>query len=56
LFCIASKIDWKKVGITPATVLAMVVRGLLERDPDGQLHFSEEGRAVFKALVADELE
>jgi hypothetical protein len=56
LFCVASKTDWKKVGITPATVLAMVVRGLIERDPDGQLHFSEEGRAVFKALVADELE
>jgi hypothetical protein len=56
LFCIASKTDWKKVGITPTTVMAMLVRGLLERDPNGQLHFSEEGRAVFKALVADELE
>jgi hypothetical protein len=57
LFCIASKTDWKKVGITPATVLAMVVRGLIQRDTDGQMiHFSDEGRAVFKALVADELE
>jgi hypothetical protein len=36
--------------------MAMVIRGLIERDPDGQLHFSDEGRTVFKALVADELE
>jgi hypothetical protein len=34
----------------------MVSRGLIERDPAGQLHFTKDGRAVFKALAADELE
>jgi hypothetical protein len=56
LFCIASKTDWKKVGITPATVMVMVSRGLVARDPASEHYFTEEGRAVFKALVADELE
>jgi hypothetical protein len=35
---------------------ALSWRRLIERDPAGQLHFTNEGRAVFKALVADELE
>jgi hypothetical protein len=56
LFCIAGKIDWKTVGITGATVMATVTKGLIERDPAGHLHFTKDGRAVFKALVADELE
>jgi hypothetical protein len=56
LFCVASKTDWKKVGITPNTVLSMVVRGLIERDPAGHLHFTKDGRAVLKAMVAAELE
>jgi hypothetical protein len=56
LFCVASKTDWKKVGITPATVMAMVIRGLIACDPAGEHYFTKEGRAVFKALVADELE
>jgi hypothetical protein len=30
--------------------------GLIARDPPGQHYFTKEGRAVFKALVADELE
>jgi hypothetical protein len=53
LFCIASKTDWKKVGITPATVAATVIRGLIARDPAGEHYLTKEGRAVFAALVAD---
>jgi hypothetical protein len=56
LFCIAGKIDWKKVGITGAAIMAMVIKGLIERDPAGHLHFTKDGRAVLKALVADEME
>jgi hypothetical protein len=32
LFCIASDTDWQKAGITGATITAMVVKGLIDRD------------------------
>jgi hypothetical protein len=53
LFCVASKTDWKKVGITPATVTAMVIGGLIARDPAGEHYLTKEGRAVLAALLAD---
>jgi hypothetical protein len=56
LFCVASKTVWKKSRHHAQHRFDHVVRGLIERDRDGQLHFSEEGRAVLKALVVDELE
>jgi hypothetical protein len=37
LFCVASKTDWKKVGITATTVTAMEIRRLLRRDAAGEL-------------------
>jgi hypothetical protein len=52
LFCVASKTDWKKVGITPTIVMTMVARGLIERDVAGELQFTEEGQAVLAALLA----
>jgi hypothetical protein len=36
--------------------MAMVIKGLIAQDPAGEHYFTKEGRAVFKALVADELE
>jgi hypothetical protein len=32
LFCLASDTDWQAAGITHATALHMMVRGLIERD------------------------
>jgi hypothetical protein len=43
----------EKVGITPTTVTAMVIGGLIGRDPAGELYLTKEGRAVFAALLAD---
>ena len=44
LFCVASDTDWEHAGITGATVTAMVIRGLIERDTAGHLHLTKEGR------------
>ena len=46
LFCVSSDTDWEHAGITGTTVTAMIVRGLIQRDPVG------EGRAVQTALLA----
>jgi hypothetical protein len=51
LFCIASKADWEKVGITPTIVMTMVARGLIQRDGAGELQFTKEGQAVLAALL-----
>ena len=45
MFCVASDTDWGH-AITGTTVTAMIVRGLIQRDPVG------EGRAVQTALLA----
>jgi hypothetical protein len=37
LFCVASGTDWEHAHITGATVTAMVVRGLIERDAEDAL-------------------
>ena len=39
-------------GITGMTVTAMIVRGLIQRDPAGRLWLTKEGRAVLAALLA----
>jgi hypothetical protein len=54
LFCIASKTDWEHAGITGATVTAMVIRGLIERDAAGELALTKQGRAVLAALLMEE--
>jgi hypothetical protein len=51
LFCVASKTEWERAGIMGATVTAMVVRGLIARDPAGTLRLTKGGRAVFAALL-----
>ena len=56
LFCVASDTDWEHAGITGARVTAMIVRGLVQRDPAGRLWMAKEGRAVLAALLGQEHE
>jgi hypothetical protein len=49
LFCVASGTDWEHAGITGTTVTAMIVRGLIQRDPAGRPWLTKEGRAVLAA-------
>jgi hypothetical protein len=51
LFCIASDTDCQKAGITGATITAMVVKGLVDRDTAGRLTLTEHGRAALTSLV-----
>jgi hypothetical protein len=51
LFCVASGTEWAQAGVTGATVTAMIVRGLIQRDPLGQLSLTKEGRAVWNELL-----
>jgi hypothetical protein len=54
LFCIDSGTDWQKAsGVTAATVTAMVLKDLVERDAVGRLALTGEGRATVAALFAD---
>ena len=54
LFCIASKTEWERAGITGATVTAMMIKGLIERDAAGELTLTKQGRAVLAALLMEE--
>jgi hypothetical protein len=51
LFCDTSDTDWEHAGITGTTVTAMIVRGLIQRDPAGRLWLTKEGHAVLAALL-----
>jgi hypothetical protein len=53
LFCVASDTDWQKAGITGATITAMVVKGLIDRDAAGRIALTEQGRAALAALLKD---
>jgi hypothetical protein len=53
LFCVASGTDWERAGITGSMVTAMIVRGLIQRGPDGQLSLTKRGRAVLEELIGD---
>ena len=51
LLCIASGVDWKDTpSVTSVTIAISVLKGLVERDADGQLALSGEGRAAVGAL------
>ena len=54
LFCVASRTEWERAGITRATITTMVVRGLIERDVAGGLTITKQGRAVLAALLMEE--
>jgi hypothetical protein len=52
LLCIDSGTDWQKVlRVTDATVAAMVVKGLVERDAVGRLTLTDEGRTTVEVLL-----
>jgi hypothetical protein len=53
LFCIASKTEWERAGITGPTVTAMVIKGLIGREPAGKLYLTKEGRAALAALLME---
>jgi hypothetical protein len=54
LFCVASKTEWERAGITGATVTTMVITGLIRHDAAGELALTEHGRAVLAALLREE--
>jgi hypothetical protein len=51
LFCLASGTEWAEAGVTGATVTAMIVRGLVDRDSAARLVLTSDGRAVLDALL-----
>jgi hypothetical protein len=51
LFCVASRTEWDRAGVTGATVTVLVVRGLIERDVGGRFVLTKQGRAVLDAMV-----
>jgi hypothetical protein len=53
LFCLASGTEWAEAGVTGATVTAMVVRGLVDRDSAARLVLTRDGRAVLDALLGE---
>jgi hypothetical protein len=52
LFCVASGTEWERAGVTGATVTAMIVRGLVERDAGNRLTLTEQGHATLMALIS----
>jgi hypothetical protein len=44
--------DWEHAGIPGATVTAVVIRGLVERDAANRLTLTEQGRAALDELLA----
>jgi hypothetical protein len=51
LFCVASETEWERAGVTRSVVASLIVRGLIQRDPAGQLSRTKEGRATLEALL-----
>jgi len=54
LFCVASKTEWVRAGITGATVTTMTVKGLVDRDAAGEFTLTKQGRAVLAALLMEQ--
>jgi hypothetical protein len=55
LFCVASGTDWERAGITGVMVTAMVIKGLIAREPTGGLYLTKEGRAALRMLMGEHL-
>ena len=55
LFCVASRTDWERAGITGTMVTATVIRGLVAREPTGGLYLTKEGRAALHTLMGEHL-
>jgi hypothetical protein len=54
IFCIASKTEWERAGITGTTIIAMMVKELIEHDASGELALTKQGHAVLAALLMTE--
>jgi hypothetical protein len=52
LFCVATRDGLAHAEVMPATVRTMIINALIERDTGGALSLTDQGRAVFAALVA----
>ena len=55
LFCVASRTDWERAGITGTMVTATVIRGLIAREPTGGLYLTKDGRAALRTLMGEHL-
>jgi hypothetical protein len=53
LFCIASGTDWLIARITADTAVAMLLKGLLQRDATGRLSLTDRGRDVLRTMLPD---
>jgi hypothetical protein len=53
LFCIASATDWLLARITEETVIALLLKGLLQRDATGRLSLTCRGREVLRTMLPD---
>jgi hypothetical protein len=51
LFGVASKTDCDRASIRRAAITSMIFRGLIQRNPIGQLSLTKQGRATFQALI-----
>jgi len=53
LFCLASGTAWQKAGVTEKTALAMVIKGMVDRDTSGHLSLTKKGRDTLLALIGE---
>ena len=53
LFCLASGTAWQKAGVTEKTAMAMVVKGMVDRDAVGHLSLTKKGRDTLLALIGE---
>jgi Mn-dependent DtxR family transcriptional regulator len=50
---VASGIDFKHAKIAERVATEVVVKGLIERDPEGHLALTDRGRVVLRAMLPD---
>ncbi len=53
LFCLAPKTDWLKAGVRHGVAQTLLVRGLIDREQAGSYRLTDEGRAVWEALLSN---
>ncbi len=52
LFCLASGTPWRQAGVTERTVMAMVIKGMVEREAETPPSLTKQGRDALAALIA----
>ena len=53
LFCLGSGTARQKAGVTEKTALAMVIKGMIDRDTTGPLSLTKKGRDALLALIGE---